>query len=221
MKYFAPDFLQFFKDLAANNNRDWFAANKKRYESVVKKPMEIFVGDLIKEMAKHDKKIAITPSQAIFRINRDIRFAKDKSPYKLFTSAAISRDGKKADGAPGIYVELGPEKLGIAGGIYMPEKEMLHSIRMAIAKNPKAFMKAATDKEFLKYCGGVQGEKNKMLAPEFKAAAEQCEYIYNKQFYYWTELDAKTIISDKLMKTVLDRYQAAALLNQFLDKAIG
>jgi uncharacterized protein (DUF2461 family) len=103
----------------------------------------------------------------------------------------------------------------------MPEKEMLHSIRMAIAKNPKAFMKAATDNEFLKYCGGVQGEKNKMLAPEFKAAAEQCEYIYNKQFYYWTELDAKTIISDKLMKTVLDRYHSAALLNQFLDKAIG
>ncbi len=220
MKYFTPDFLLFFKELAANNNREWFQANKKRYETNVKKPMELFVGDLIQEVAKDDKAVSIPPAKAIFRINKDIRFAKDKSPYKLYTSAAVSRDGKKGDGAPGIYVELGPEKLGIAGGIYMPEKEMLHNIRTAIAKNPKAFLKLLADKDFKKYWKDIQGERNKILPPEFKKVAEECPYIFNKQFFHWVELDSKIITSDKLLKTVMDHYNAAKPMKAFLDKAI-
>jgi len=81
MKYFAPDFLQFFKELAANNNKEWFDANRKRYETNVKKPMEVFVGDALKELYKN-KKLDVKPGECIFRINRDIRFSKDR--YSFF-----------------------------------------------------------------------------------------------------------------------------------------
>jgi uncharacterized protein (TIGR02453 family) len=220
MKYFKPDYLQFFKDLAANNNRDWFQANKLRYEASVKKPFEAFIADLITEIKKHDKSINITPSEAIFRINRDVRFSKDKIPYKLNASAVVSRDGRKTDGASGVYVELGPEKFAMAGGIYMPDKEKLLNIRDGIARNPKGLMKVLSDKTFVKVWGELQGEKNKILPAEHKIVADVCPYIFNKQFYFWTELDPEIILTDKLMKTVLTHYLAGKPVGDFLNAQV-
>ena len=82
MPHFSPEFLQFFKDLAANNNRDWFTGNKKHYELVVKKPFEVFITDMINKIKKDDPKLQIEAKDAIFRIYRDVRFSKDKTPYK-------------------------------------------------------------------------------------------------------------------------------------------
>jgi uncharacterized protein (TIGR02453 family) len=216
MKYFEKEFILFFKELAANNDRDWFAANKKRYETVVKKPMEVFVADVIKALVKLDKNLAIEPKDAIFRINRDIRFSKDKSPYKLNASAAISRNGRKDMEYPGIYIELGPEKLALAGGIYMPSKETLENMRAAIAKNPTAFNKIVEGPDFEKHCGKIQGETNKIIPAEFREAAEKCKLIYNKQFYYWTELSPTLITGDKLMDKIVETYKASQPLNKFI-----
>jgi uncharacterized protein (TIGR02453 family) len=221
MKYFTPDFLQFFKDLAANNNRDWFHENKSRYEQSVKKPFEIFVQELIKSVQKHDKTIQIKPSEAIFRINRDIRFSKEKSPYKLNASAIVADGGRKSQGASGLYVECGPEKLAIGGGIYAPEKEQLQSIREYIAKKPQQLMELVAEKSFQKHWGEIQGEKNKIIAPEFRKAAEKCPLIYNKQYYTWAELDPKIITSDKLLPTIMEYYSTMRPLMQFLQKAIA
>jgi uncharacterized protein (TIGR02453 family) len=219
MKYFTPDFFQFYKDLAANNNRDYFQSQKKRYEESVKGPMEIFVGDMIKVIAKHDKKINVTPSECIFRINRDIRFSKDKTPYKLYSSAAVSAGGKKSMTDPGIYVELGPEALRMGGGIYMPEKELILSVREAMTKKPKEFMKLLAAPDFKKKWGELQGEKNKIIPAEMREAAEVCPYIYNKQFFYWTELPAKHITSDKLLEVIMEHYTAALPIAKWLEKA--
>ncbi len=219
MKYFTPDYLQFFKDLAGNNNREWFHQNKTRYDASVKKPFEVFVEDLIKTVQKHDKSIQIKPSEAIFRINRDIRFSKEKTPYKLNASAVIAPGGRKSTGSSGLYVECGPEKLALASGVYSPEKEQLQNIRELIAKKPSNLMDILADKSFKKIWGELQGEKNKILSPEFKKAGEKCPWIYNKQFYTWVELNPKFITSDKLMDTVLEHYIAAKALSQFLNKA--
>ena len=82
MAWFTSDFNTFFKDLARNNNKEWFDANRKRYEASMKQPFESFTTEVIKRVAKHDKSVKIGPKEAIFRINRDIRFSKDKTPYK-------------------------------------------------------------------------------------------------------------------------------------------
>ena len=221
MTYFTADFLNFYKELAANNNRDWFQANRKRYEVHVKHTMEVFVGDLIAAIAKHDKAVAgIRPGDAMFRINRDIRFSKDKTPYKTYSSAAVSAQGKKADGDAGLYVELGPEKLALAGGVYMPDKEGILDIRDAMAEQPKAFNKALKDPTFSKMWGELQGEKNKVIAPEHKAVAAEIPYIYHKQFYYWTELPTKHITSPRLLDTIMEYYVAAKPISKLLNQAL-
>lgn len=95
MAHFTQDYLDFFKELAANNNKDWFHGNKKRYEASVKKPFEEFVQDIINRTSELDDRFAGEAKKAVFRIYRDVRFSKDKTPYKLNCSAIIAPGGKK------------------------------------------------------------------------------------------------------------------------------
>lgn len=219
--YFSKAFIAFFKQLAANNNREWFQAQRSTYESQVKKPMELFVGDVIRALGKYDKSIApLRPQDCIFRINRDIRFSNDKSPYKLHTSAVVSPEGKKGTSASGIYLELGPEKLAFAAGVYMPDKAALLHIRSRMAARPRDFMKLVQDKKFTAVWGTLQGDKNKLIAPEWKKAAEVCPYIYHKQFYCWAELPVRHITSADLMDLVVLHYKTSKDLSTWLQKAM-
>ncbi|MBL7942870.1 MAG: DUF2461 domain-containing protein [Flavobacteriales bacterium] len=220
MKYFTTDFTAFFKDLAANNHRDWFTANKARYEASVKKPFEVFVTDLITALAKKDKSLKVKPGDCIFRINRDIRFSKDKTPYKLNASAAISAGGRKDMESPGIYVELGPEKMALAGGIYMPSKTSLENIRKAMARQPETFVKLLKAPAFKKNWGDLQGDRNKIIPPALRPVAEKCPYIYNKQFYFWTELSPSLITKPDLIERIVAYYTAGKDVSDFLGKAM-
>lgn len=216
MKYFSPDFTAFFKELAANNNREWFSAHRDRYEQSVKAPFTVFVTDLIAALSKKDKGLRVKPADCIFRINRDIRFSKDKTPYKLNVSAAISAGGRKDTESPGIYVELGPEKFALAGGVYMPSRESLDSIRKAIARQPDTLMKLLNAPAFKKSWGELQGERNKIIPSEFRAAAERCPYLFNKQFYFWKEYAPSHIEKPGLLEKVVAHYEAGRAVGDFL-----
>ena len=100
MAYFTQDFIDFFQELSANNHREWFHANKKRYEQQVKVPFQSFVQLMIDRVQEVDRNVVLTPKDAIFRINRDIRFSADKTPYKTNVSAIISSGGKKDKNDP-------------------------------------------------------------------------------------------------------------------------
>lgn len=223
MSYFTKDYVRFFKDLAANNNRDWFHANKKRYEESVKKPFAAFVQDIINELAKEMPAMKDQqPKNCIFRIHRDIRFSKDKTPYKLNSSAIVSAGGRKDQTSPGMYVELGPNDARVYGGVYMSEKEQLHRIRTYIMKNNAAFEKALSGKAFKDVYGGeLHGEKNKILPPEFKAAAEKQPYLFNKGFYYFTKMKPAVIAGNDLKKEVMKAYKAGKPMQDFFQKALG
>lgn len=220
MTYFTSDYLQFFKDLAPNNNKEWFDANRKRYEEVVREPFKLFVTDLIEEVAKKDPEIQITQKEAIFRINRDIRFSKDKTPYKTNNSALISKNGRKDKTYPGIYVELGPEKLGIYGGVFMPDSKQVARVREYLADNLETFEKAINEKSFKSLYGEIKGEQAKRIPKELKDAAAIQPLLFNKQWYYFAHLDPKTIESSSLMNTILKHYEAAASIRTFLTKAL-
>ncbi len=220
MRYFTPDFLEFYKELAANNHKEWMDAHRTRYEQVVKVPMEAFVADMLQQM--FGNRVTVTkPSECIFRINRDIRFSKDKTPYKLHASSYLAADGKKSLNQDGFYVELSPERLALGYGVYNPTKEQLADIRNAIAANPKVWSKTLTQPKFIQLWGNVQGERIKRIPAEFQAAAELCPFIANKQFYVWAELDAQLIVSEKLASTLLTYYHAASDFNQLLSKALS
>jgi uncharacterized protein (TIGR02453 family) len=216
MAWFDDDYNRFFKELARNNNKEWFDANRKRYEQNVKKPFAAFVLELIKRVHTLDKQVHIEPKDAIFRINRDIRFSKDKTPYKLSCSAIISPGGRKDHSTPGLYFELGPEHVAIYGGRYQPEPEDLRMVRAHIAGNLKKFKTLREDKTFMKLFGSIQGERNKVLPAELKAAAEKEPLLYNKQIYWAAELPAKLVTDPKLADILMDHYRAMRPLNEFL-----
>ena len=216
MAWFSPDFNRFFIELAANNNKDWFDLNRERYFREVKLPFERFVAEMIQRVAKVDPKVRIEPKEAIFRINRDVRFSKEKAPYKLNRSALISAAGKKDMNASGIYFELGPEHVTVYGGAYRPEKDELQRIRTRIAGNLKRFKTLQQDEQFVKYFGSVEGEVNKRLPPELREAAAKEPLLFNKQFYYGAELSPKLVTSPKLPDLLMEHYAAMAPMNAFL-----
>ena len=221
MAYFTKDFLDFFIELAPNNNKDWFDINRKRYESSVKKAFSEFVQHMIRRFEKYDEHYKeLEASACIFRINRDIRFAKDKSPYKMFCTAVLSPNGKKSDSINGIYFELGPEALRVFGGIYEADKEMILSVREGIAGNEKEFAKIISDKKFTSVFGEVRGEKNKILPAELREAASRQDLIFNKQWYFVTEFPAEEILSGKLDQLLEDCYLAGKPLEDFFNKFI-
>lgn len=218
MSYFTEDYLKFFKDLAKNNNKEWFNENKKRYQSSVKEPFENFVTDLIEMVKKHNKEVDIQHKDAIFRINRDIRFSNDKTPYKLSRSAIISPKGKKDKANPGLYIESSPTHFRIYGGVYQPDKDQLLAIRDKIAQNPKALEKLSTDAKFKKVFGEIRGEQNKVLPKEFKEIAEKAPMLYNKQFYWFAELPADAVLKKDILKKIEEAYVAnKKLLDYFQD----
>ena len=220
MAYFTTDFLDFFKELAPNNNKDWFDENRARYHENIKKPFEDFVTAVINEMRKTDKTLKITYKDCIFRINRDIRFAKDKSPYKLNRSAFVSNMGKKEKAIPGLYFELSPEHARIYTGVYQPDKEQLQALREEIAENQKEFRKIISDKKFKKLFGEIKGDKNVRLPKELQEVAEKEPLIYNKQFYVFTTFPPEEILKAGFEKKIVDTYKIAKPFADFLSKPI-
>jgi len=216
-QYFTEAYLHFFMDLAANNHKDWFDQNRSRYQTEVKAAMEVFVGDLISTLKKDADLGDLKASDCIFRINKDIRFSKDKTPYKLQMSALIVKGGRKQMYDPGLYIELGPEFLNIYTGFYMPEKDQLLKIREKIAANPATFEKIINAKAFKASFGEVRGEKSKILPKELKEVAKLHELIYNKQFYLVHQVDAEKILDSDLLSYVVNHFKSAAEFNRFLN----
>lgn len=221
MSTLSKSYVSFFKELSANNNREWFQENKKRYEEHVKKPFNELVADVIARMQKLDPGLQLEPKDAIFRIYRDVRFAKDKSPYKPFMAAAVGRGGRKDHGYPGIYFQASAEGVSIAGGCWQPDKDRLHRIRTLIAKDPKRFRKIVDAPKFSSTFGKLDAEKNKIIPKEFKEVGEKVPEIYNKSFHYWADYKAqKHVTRDDLAKFIVDHYKIAEKFNEFLLETI-
>lgn len=220
MRYFTEDFVSFFEELTKNNHKEWFHENKKRYETSVKKPFEIFVGAIINEIQKQDTTLQIAPKDCILRINRDIRFSKDKSPYNLHYTAFISRGGRKDKSIPGIFLRFSPEMVGIMGGCFGPSKEQLYKIRTAIYKSTGAFKSLLEDKDFVQKFGEIRGETMKRIPKEWQEACKKEPIIANKQFYFVGEEAPNLISSDILVDEIMKYWEAMRSVNEYLLKAI-
>ena len=220
MQYFTKDFLSFFRELAKNNNKEWFDANRKRYEQTVKEPFSQFVGDVIRQVQKVDPEVKIKPADAITRINKDIRFSKDKTPYNTHVGAVISPAGRKDKSVPGLYIQLSADKVTLFGGAYVLEPPQLKKVREKIMANPQAFAKLYSDKTFRTHFGDIKGEQSKRLEPALAKAAEKEPLVANKQFYFTTELKPALLTDAELADTILAHYRAARDINKFLQNAL-
>ena len=221
MAYFTSDFSKFFRELAANNNRDWFNENKKRYENSVKKPFAAFIADVIDAVKQYEPDLNLEVKDAVFRIYWDIRFSKDKSPYKLYAGGVVCLGGRKHMSRPGLYMHMGGEETMIAGGSYKPDKEELGRIRNAIVADSKRLDKLLSESKFKKTFGGLyDGEKNKILPKGFKPYADELPVLFNKQFFFMAKYeDSKLMEREDLLDFVMGHYRAGQNMNAFLAEA--
>ena len=220
MQYFTSEFNGFFKDLAANNHKEWFHANKKRYEQHVKNPFYAFLTALIAEIQKHDPSVQVEPKDCVSRINRDIRFSKDKTPYNLHFTAFISTGGRKDKSIPGIFLRFSPEMVGIMIGAFGPDKEQLASIRTSIIKHQSKFSKLINNADFVDKFGEIKGDKMKRIPKDLVADVEKEPLILHKQYYFVAEKDPSLLTSEKLLDEVMEYWHTGRPVNEFLKQSM-
>lgn len=221
MIYFEKDYIDFFTGLEANNTKEWFDSHKKTYENKVKKPFHAFIDELIKAHNELGTPITITGKEATMRINRDIRFSNDKSPYKIHMAAMVSTHGKKNSTHPGMFIEANHHHVRLYTGSHDLEKQDLYNVRQHIAYNLDEFGKLIEDKKFKDTFGEIRGEKNKIILPEFKEDAALQPLIFNKSYYYFANFEPGLLLTDKLVSKIIEAYKIAMPLNRFFETALG
>lgn len=206
--------LKFLSSLKKNNNKDWFEKHKDEYLSA-KENMETVVTEIIKEIGKFDKPIANVPAKScVFRIYKDVRFSKDKTPYKTNMGAGINAGGKKAI-EPGYYLHIEPGNSFIAGGMWMPPSEELKKIRQEIDYNPKPLKKVLANPAFKKYFGGLSPDYKLKTTPKgYDKEHPEIELLRYNSFIVWHKFPDKVITSKSFVKEVSG---GAKIMKPFLD----
>ena len=217
----APETLSFLKKLAKNNDREWFQANKKAFDAA-QDNMTAFAGYLIGEIGKFDDAVAgLDPKSCVFRIYRDTRFSKDKSPYKINLGAYIAPGGRKSM-LPGYYFHVEPGRSFIAGGKHNPDGSELLKIRTAIADNTAEFLKIVNKKSFRETFGEMTGEKLKTVPKGFDPALKAVEYLKLKEFMAWTEfMDDTLLTSAEFPRQLIKITKELFPLVLFMRRALG
>ncbi|MBR9923030.1 MAG: DUF2461 domain-containing protein [Bacteroidetes bacterium] len=212
--------LDFLLDLSQNNNRDWFKANKKRYESEVKDASVAFTQQLIQAIQEFDPEIRVEPKEVLFRIYRDTRFSKDKTPYKTHVGGLISKYGRKGKEYPGYYFHVEGGRLMLGGGGYFLDKDNLLKVRRTIAADPESFLAVTHDPEFEGAFGEVKGEEHKRIPAEFKEVHKEIPLIAKKQFYYMGEFPPANALGEKGVQFCAETLRKGKVLNDYLIKAL-
>lgn len=215
--------FDFLSKLKKNNNKEWFDANRPLYEGA-KADFTQAVADLITGISKFDDNIkaaGLDAKKCVNRINRDIRFSKDKTPYKTNFFAIISEGGKKSHLAS-YFFQLAPGGSFIGGGVYMPEASHLLDIRKEIQYGLKEWKKIVEDKQFLKvYPEGVQAPEILTRTPKgFEPNDPADAYIRMKGFYTYLEISDAELISGKAEKQILKAFAATKPLIEFINKGL-
>ena len=221
MAYFDQDFISFFKELDKNNDREWFAENKKRYEKNVKAPFAQLVEDLIDKISELEEPLPVSSKDCIFRIHRDVRFSKDKSPYKVQVSALIGPKGRKDMLTPALYLEASHRDVRIYTGMYKLDKEPLKKVRIYLGQHSEEFREIINEKQFIKYFGEVRGEKNKRLPADMMEYAEREPLIYNKNYYIFCSIPPKSLLSDDISDQIMEAYKASHSFREFLKEGLS
>lgn len=214
--------LHFLKKLKINNNREWFDSNKTEYLAS-KEIFEEFVSELIKGINKFDKKVSLDlkPKDCTFRIYKDVRFSKDKTPYKNNMSASINPGGKKSN-IPGYYFHLEPDACFLAGGVYMPMPDVLNAIRQEIDYNPLPLINVLKSASFKKEFNGLDEEDKLKNPPKgFNKDHAHSEILKNRHFIASQKFENKVILKKEGLSKTLNSFKAMYPFLDYLRKAIG
>ena len=217
---FPHEGIKFLQQLKKNNKREWFKKHKTEYEDFVKLPLQSLIAALKGPMAKLAPEIEVNPKRSMFRIYRDIRFSKNKAPYKTHVAAVFHLKGHWEDSA-GYYVHLEPGGVYVGGGIYMPDSNQLKKIRHAIAENPKELLTIVSDETFAKRFKTLEGEKLQRIPHGFPKDHMMGEWLKYKSYYTGVEWKEEVCYSPKFVDKVVQVYKELLPLVRFLNGALG
>jgi len=223
-KGFPDDFYAFFRELKANNERAWFEDNKQRYRDSVQAPISEFISAVAPHLKKVSKHFTADPRPnggSMFRIHRDVRFSKDKRPYKEHAACHFRHAGGKDVHAPGFYMHFAPDEVLIGGGLWMPPSDALGQVRMFIAAKPSVWTKIKADKNFAKHFGSVEGDALTRPPRGFDPAHPHIGDIKRKSFFAMREEKPKLTQHPKIISEVSETFKAASPLMKFLCNALG
>jgi len=205
--------LNFLRDLAQNNNRAWFAAHRARYQQALA-AFEALIADLIDAVGQQEDLGALRPGDCIFRIYRDVRFSKDKTPYKLHFGAVIRAAGRHFPDR-GTYIHLQPGDASfVADGLHEPDREQLANVRRAIADDPQALRTILSDPEFVRWFGEMRGETLRTAPQGYAREHPAIDLLRYKQFLVIHPLTDAEVVSDGLVARVIGARRA---MQPFLD----
>jgi len=211
---FPPEALQFFRGLARHNNRDWFQPRKPVFEEQVKRPMLELVEALNSAMKSFAPEYATEPGKAIYRIYRDTRFSKDKTPYKDHIAASFFRHGTGPHKYGGYYVHVSHKEVAVGGGVYMPEPEVLMGVRGHIAEHHSQLRKILAVPAVKRLLGELQGEQLSRVPKGFPATHPAADLLRFKSFFLYTTLPPELATTPQFFTELLTRFRA---MKPFLD----
>jgi len=212
---FPAEGIQFMRNLARNNRREWFQPRKATFEEKVKLPMRQLVEAVNAAMASFAPEYVTDPDKAIYRIYRDTRFSKDKTPYKDHIAASFPRRGSP-EGA-GYYFAVSHKEVAIGGGIYMPAPETLLAIRTRMAEHHQEFRKLVKSRAVKQLLGEVQGEQLTRVPKGFACDHPAADLLRHKQFLLYVELDPGLATTPEIHSEIVSRFRAMRPFLEFLN----
>ncbi len=216
---FPREGLAFLRRLKRNNNRRWFQSHREEYQELVRFPMECLVATLAQRMADVAPDVEFS-KKSIFRIYRDTRFSKNKTPYKTNIAASFKLRGRKSPTeTPGLYVGIEPGEIWIGGGLYMPLSPQLKAIRNSIVSDTGAWLEVVEEKKFRTVYGGLEGEKLVKAPLGYLPDHPMIEYLRFKQFYAGKVVKDTACFSPRFAGTVETVFKDILPLVRWLARA--
>ena len=220
--YFTQASFDFLNQLAVNNNRDWFADHKRQYEDTIRTPALQFIANIkddLMAVSPHFRAVPKKVGGSLMQVHRDIRFGKDKRPYKTNVGIHFRHEVGKDVHAPGFYLHIQPGECFVGVGLWRPDSSALGKIRDAIVEKGEAWMAASSDKKFAKRFI-ISGESLKNPPRGYSKDHPLLEDLKRKDFIAISELSDKSVTSPQLVEEVVGRFQAAQPYMRFLCRAL-
>jgi len=215
------ELFKFLKELRENNNREWFSANKKRYDELYKEHIGV-VEKLISGIATFDPEISgLDAKSCVYRVYRDIRFSNDKTPYKTHFGAYMAGFGGRTSPYGGYYLHIEPENSLVSGGVWCPTPDMLKSLRRDIYGNMEEFIGILDNKDFKKVYGELEGESLKRMPDGFPKDYQYDYILKHKNFVVMSNKPEDFFYTENWINEVVENFRILYPFNKFLNYTIG
>jgi len=217
---FPVEGLQFLRSLTRNNNREWFQEHKGIYEECLKQPMMDLIASLAEDFAEFAPEMIASPKASAYRIHRDTRFSKDKSPYKTHVAAVFPREGLGKHEGAGFYLHISPTEVLFGGGLYMPLPEDLNAVRQRISEDAGALLKIVKASGFRRLFGSLSGEQLSRVPRGFPPDHPAADYLRMKQFLASRTFPPALATDRSFYSEVVKTFRGMVPLIRFLNEPI-